>query len=312
MKKIINLFLMAFALASCTTTVIKDYEENLLLINNIKGHVESIRSETFEAEEKFGEIQKGKPTTPYFSLPVFSIISGNSFYEFTKHGKLKTRESDSEYYSYKMTLVYDNFWNLMEEVYKEEYGDNQYVNTTKYKVEKNKLESSVTYNKDGKELGMSEYVFEGDLIKEIISKDQEGILNTKIKYSYKDGIQTQSVYDGDDKLTQEYKRDIDGRTLETYVSYNDERTQVFYKAGNVFPVELKMYKANEIVGKLELSFDDNNNITEINEIDEDGDIDKKISLKYKFDNKGNWIEQAMYEDGDLQYITTRDIKYFKN
>ena len=312
MKKDNFLFLlMIFIMTSCSATVIKDYEENLLFINNIKGKVKSIRSETFEATEKFGEVQKGDPTTPYFSLPVYSIITGNSFYEFTKQGKLKTEEYNTEDYSYIRTLNYDDSWNIIEEVYNSEYNDNQNEKTTKYKFEKNVLVSSVTYDKDGKESAMSDYVFEDDLIKEISTKDKDGKLTTKIKYSYSNGIQTESIYNGEGELAQEFKRDINGRTLETFLSYIG-RAYIIYEEDNVFPVEIKFYEDNEITSKLVLEFDDKYNITEITEIDEDGAVDTKYNFTYKFDEKGNWVEQAVYEDGDIEYLTTRKIEYFKN
>lgn len=308
--KIINLplILLALTLASCSSNVTKDYEENLLFINNINGSVESILSETFEAEDKFGEIQKGDPATPNFYPPINSIISGNSFYEFTKQGKLKTIKNESKYYSYRSTFDYDDSGNIVEQNY--EYDDTKHI--TKFKIEKDKIVSSITYDEEGKKSGTSDIVFEGDLIKEIVFKDEKGTLINKIKYSYENGIQTQSIYDKEVELTQEYKRDIDGRTLEIYLSYSDKKTQFIYKEGIVFPVEIKIYEDNDISGKMYLSFDEKHNITEIKEIDEDGEIDTKYSFTYKFDDNGNWIEQATYEDEELEYITTRNIEYYKN
>ena len=168
-KKIINLplILLALTLASCSSNVTKDYEDNLLFINNINGNIKSILSETFEAYEKFGEIQKGEPATPYIYLPINSIILGNSFYEFTKQGKLKTEIFKSKYYSYRLTLVYDDSGNIVEENY--EYDDTKHI--TKFKIEKGKMVSSITYDKEGKKSGTSDYFFEGDIIKEIVSKD---------------------------------------------------------------------------------------------------------------------------------------------
>ena len=321
--KIINLplILLALTLVSCSSNVIKDYEENLLFINNINGCVESILSETFEAEDKFGEIQKGDPATPNFYLPINSIISGNSFYEFTKQGKLKTIKNESKYYSYRSTFDYDDSGNIVEQNY--EYDDTKPVyredgkvlkgpHITKFKIEKDKIVSSITYDEEGEKYRTSDIVFEGDLIKEIVSKDEKGTLINKIKYSYENGIQTQSLYNKEGKLTQQYKRDIDGRTLESYLSYSDKKTQFIYKEGIVFPVEIKIYEDNDISGKMYLSFDEKHNITEIKEIDEDGEIDTKYSFTYKFDDNGNWIEQATYEDEELEYITTRNIEYYKN
>ncbi|MCZ2397206.1 MAG: hypothetical protein LC100_11775 [Chitinophagales bacterium] len=82
---------------------------------------------------------------------------------------------------------------------------------------------------------------------------------------------------------------------------------LIHKEDIVFPVEIKIYKDNTIFSKMDLSFDEKYNITEIKEIDEDGKIE--YSFTYKFDDKGNWVEQAMYEDGELEYITTRKIEY---
>ncbi len=304
------LLLMAFALVSCTTSVFKDYEENLLHLNNIKGQVKSIRTETFEAEEKFGEIQKGESEKSYFSLLLLSlydvsILFENSFYEFTKHGKLKTMEFIDEDYSRKTTFVYDDSGNIMEEVYR---FDEEFKQTTKYNYEKGKLVSSVADNKNGKEL-RAHYMFEGELIKEVVDKNEEGGILSKIEYSYKDGVQTESVYLAE-KLMNECKRDFSGRILETFTTFKNERTMIFYEGDNVFPSEMKTYRDDEICHKLELTLDDKSNIIEIREIDEDGDVETKYEFTYKFDKKGNWIELSTYEDGDLESITTRTIEYY--
>ena len=70
----------------------------------------------------------------------------------------------------------------------------------------------------------------------MLTKDEKGTLINKTKYSYKNDIQTQSIYDKEGKLTREYKRDIDGKTLESYLSYGDEKTQliVIYKEDIVY------------------------------------------------------------------------------
>jgi len=66
-----------------------------------------------------------------------------------------------------LTLVYDDSGNIVEENY--EYDDTKHI--TKFKIEKGKMVSSITYDKEGKKSGTSDYFFEGDLIKEIVSKD---------------------------------------------------------------------------------------------------------------------------------------------
>jgi len=304
--------LMILIISSCSATAIKDYEENLLLINNIKGNVKSIHSEIFEAEEKFGVVHKGEARTFYFYFPVNSIISGNSFYEFTQEGKLKTREIYFEDFSEKLTWTYDDSWNVIQEVYKSELNDEQHEIITKYKFDKGKLVSSDIYDKNGQVLGKSNYVLENDLIKEVSSIFKEEKITSKVKYSDSNSVQIHSTYNGDGELTQEYKRDINGRTLEKFVKTFDERTHIVYEYGNVFPVEIKVYKNKEMADKLELAFDDKFNITEIKEMDKYGVIDRKINFTYRFDEIGNWIEQAAYADGNIEYLTTRKIEYFKN
>lgn len=316
--KIISLLsiLLALILVSCSSNATKDYEENLLFVNNINGSVESILSETFDAEEKFGEIQKGDSISSWFDFHIYTIISDNTFYEFTKQGKLKTVSNDIFTYYYD----YDDSGNIAEENIR--YSDTtNYL--TKFKIEKDKIVSSISYDTKGEKITVSDFIFEGDLIKEIIIKDEKGTFIEKTKFSYENDVQTESIYNNKGELYREYKRDIVGRILEIYtryptyfigynLSYINEKMQFIYKEGIIFPAEIRFYKNDDISGKMDLSFDEKHNITEIKSIDEDGEISLKFSFTYKYDDNGNWIEQATYRDGELDFITTRKIEYYKN
>ncbi len=82
---------------------------------------------------------------------------------------------------------------------------------------------------------------------------------------------------------------------------------LIHKEDIVFPVEIKIYKDNTIFSKMDLSFDEKYNITEIKEIDEDGKIE--YSFTYKFDDKGNWVEKITTSSDSLTGITFRTITY---
>ena len=80
MKSIIAINLLILLLSSCTQFKSDDYKEL-----NLKGKVKSVKSKKFEAEEKFGEVQRSYPTDADENNELDML--SNSLIEFDELGK---------------------------------------------------------------------------------------------------------------------------------------------------------------------------------------------------------------------------------
>ena len=116
MRKLsVVIFLLTFCI-SCSDNPFREYEVNLLYVNNLKGKVKSVKSETFEAVEKFGEIEKGNVLFPdkYISEVIPNLIDPNSEYSFNEQGrsfitKLKKRSYYSDFLKYLLFYEFPKF-----------------------------------------------------------------------------------------------------------------------------------------------------------------------------------------------------------
>lgn len=303
----ITFILLAIIVISCNSSSYKDFEENLKYINNLKGNIKKIKSETFNATEKFGEPVKGESAEPYFDLSehLFNIITPNSTIEFAKNGKLILREINGKRFSYSFKITYDEKWNVLEEYFSYEQNES----TTKYKMDGNKITNSISYDKNGDVASKTDFKYENNLIKEVTSINNDGEIINNIKYSYNGDVQNQDIYNVTGLLIQSSKRDINGRYLELDM-FGNEKIIPLYLDKNPFPSEIQIFNDDEIDGKLEISMNDNKDISEIKEIGEDGDVETLYKYVYKYDKQGNWTERISYEDDELEYITVRTIEYY--
>ena len=119
MKKIILAILSVLRLVSCK----QSEKKNDLTEKNLKGKVKSIKETTYEAVEKFGQIEKGDVLNNYFNIynEKGNKIEDNSY------------DSDGRLLGYKTTYKYDEKGNNIE---KNNYDSN------------GRLDSKYTYEYD--------------------------------------------------------------------------------------------------------------------------------------------------------------------
>jgi len=305
--KRINYLLIVLLLYSCNSTPFKEYEENLIYLNNLKGNVKTIKSETFTAEEKFGEPIKGEITNPDFDLSEYLnvLTPPNSKVEFSENGKLMLIEVNNSYLSYSLKHSYDKNWNRIEMSFK--YNENETIH--KFINENNRIISGKTYNKEGEEIKTSKFNYVNGNLSEIISIDTEGTIVEKIKYIYENGTLAENTYGKTGDLVHYIKKDIYGRYIET-LFYENNKYIYKYNDKNPFPIEILSYSGTELTGKMAISFDENENILEASEFDEDSEIKTSYKFHYKYDKKGNWTERITYVNGVIECITIRSIVYY--
>lgn len=300
------IILLLIIASSCISSTFNEYDENLIYINNLKGKIKSVKSETYKATEIFGEVVKEELATPFFDLSytLTTIFSPNSIFDFAENGLTTSRTISNYNFTYTLKQKYDEKWNILEEQF---ILENDEV-TGKFNTVDGKIVNVLSYDKEGEIESSNEFMYENNLIKEIIKSDSEEKLESKIRYKYEDKIQIQSFYDETGKLQQKNKKDIYGRYIEVGIP-GDIKT-VHYDGKNTFPSEMLRYEDNQIVGKLEITLDDHKNISEIKDIDIRGKDETLYKYTYKYDKQGNWIERVKYENGNLKYITERTIEYY--
>ena len=98
------LILLLIIASSCNSNPFNQYDENLIYINNLKGKIKSVKSETYRATEIFGEAVKEELATPLFDLSntLANILSPNSTINFAENGKTTSFRDLS--YSLKLTF----------------------------------------------------------------------------------------------------------------------------------------------------------------------------------------------------------------
>ena len=206
MKKIILVILSVLCLVSCN----QSEKKNDLTEENLKGKVKSITENTYEAVDKFGQIEKGD-----------ILVDSSAVYTDDGHFKIyneKGNKIEENYYNSngrlysKTTYKYDEKGNMIEDnFYDSDDGSLIYKNTYKYDEKGNKIEE-YHYDEDGK--FNYKYTYKYDEKGNNIEKnnyDSNGRLDSKYTYEYdKNNNWTQRI---------EYKNTIPHRITERIIEY---------------------------------------------------------------------------------------------
>ena len=207
MKKIILVILSVLCLVSCN----QSEKKNDLTEENLKGKVKSITENTYEAVDKFGQIEKGDV-----------LVDSSAVYTDDGHFKIyneKGNKIEENYYNSngrlysKTTYKYDEKGNMIEDnFYDSDDGSLIYKNTYKYDEKGNKIEE-YHYDEDGKFNYKNTYKYDekGNNI-EKNNYDSNGRLDSKYTYEYdKNNNWTQRI---------EYKNTIPHRITEKIIEYH--------------------------------------------------------------------------------------------
>lgn len=224
-------------------------------------------------------------------------------------------------YSYK----YDDAGNVAEE---EDYdADGKLFDRYSYKYEGNRMVEEINYATDGSVYSKSTYKYDksGNMI-EKNEYNSKGKLNSTSTFSFdsrdniikKGGTSAYAnrwayIYDDDGNIVEMDKYDFDNKLREKckYSHNTVEKIVIDYETDNHgLPDDNSPMKAKEIIIK-----DDNGNVIERNEYTFQGGfisyLSRSNTYKYKFDDRGNWIERIQSENGVPQYITERNYEYYE-
>lgn len=189
MKKIILIILSVLCLVSCN----QSEKKNDLTEENLKGKVKSIKETTYEAIEKFGQIEKG----------------------------------DVSYYAYAVT-IYNEKGDRIEENHYNSDGSLDYKVTYKYDENGNKIEGNI-YFSNGKLDKKVTYKYDekGNII-ELNGYNSDGSLLYKYTYKYdkKENIIEKNRYNSngslDEKYTYKYEYDKNNNWIQQVVYENNK------------------------------------------------------------------------------------------
>ena len=206
MKKIILVILSVLCLVSCN----QSEKKNDLTEENLKGKVKSITENTYEAVDKFGQIEKGDV-----------LVDSSAVYTDDGHFKIyneKGNKIEENYYNsngsliYKNTYKYDEKGNIIEENYYNSNGRLYSKTTYKYDEKGNMIEDNFYDSDDGSLIYKNTYKYDekGNNI-EKNNYDSNGRLYSKYTYEYdKNNNWTQRI---------EYKNTIPHRITERIIEY---------------------------------------------------------------------------------------------
>ena len=180
MEKIILVILSVLCLVSCN----QSEKKNDLTEENLKGKVKSITENTYEAVNKFGQIEKGDV-----------LVDSSAVY--TDDGRFK---------------IYNEKGNKIEENYYNSNGSLIYKNTYKYDEKGNKIEENY-YNSNGRLYSKTTYKYDekGNMIEDNFYDSDDGSLIYKNTYKYdeKGNIIEENHYDSNGRLDSKYTYEYD-------------------------------------------------------------------------------------------------------
>lgn len=222
MEKIILVILSVLCLVSCN----QSEKKNDLTEENLKGKVKSITENTYEAVDKFGQIEKGDV-----------LVDSSAVYTDDGHFKIYNEKGNkiegNIYFSDgrlhpKYTYKYDENRNKIEENYYNSNGRLYFKYTYKYDKKGNKIEGNI-YFSNGKLDKKVTYKYDekGNII-ELNGYNSDGSLLYKYTYKYdkKENIIEKNRYNSngslDEKYTYKYEYDKNNNWIQQVVYENNK------------------------------------------------------------------------------------------
>ena len=150
---------------------------------------------------------------------------------------------------------------------------------------------------------MAEFEYEGDLLKEINSFNEEGEITYKEKFTYKDDVMSVIYYGGDGEEIGRYSTDARGRVLELTSPFD---FTVRYEPGYALPAELK---SSEEKQSIIATFDEQGNYSKLTTKKGDGNPEV-LNYKYIYDAQDNWTQCITYKGKKALYVTYRTYEYY--
>jgi len=342
--KAIRFFYAGFLLLTfgCNNKVVK----NDLTWAELYGKVKSVKTISYDAIDKFGEITKGNAPKGHFYFVVYNkrgdIIESC---EFCNNGTLYTKSTyihDNEGYVLKTinkqtkfkkkTLVLDNGQIDVSNAYRyiidkngnkksvlDSIGTFETTSIIKYDDKRNVIECT-NYTSTGKVKSKTTNKYdENNFISE--SCDYDSVGNLKFKSIYKNNskgnvIELKGIKsDGTIVRAWTYIYDLNGNEIEKkcYISpgnfENGKRVSKYDKNGKVIKIQF-LPSDGRNCGWNTYKYDSKGNDKEYIGYNSDGSIEATYSYEYIYDKNGNWIKKIEFKNRFPQVVTERQIEYY--
>lgn len=302
-KFIIILFFFSFI--SCS-----DKEKmNDLKELNINGHVSSIKKSTYQAVEKFGEVQKGE------RINRFWMEDGNNYsYSFNELGNITEiieYKSDNEIDSKKVITYNEN-----KKSERNDYNaEGELDGRVKYTYDKESNTTTINYYKsDGSLKNQYKDKYDGKKLVERRQYDDNGKLIIVVEYEFdkNDNPIRLTVVDekGSVKQYQEGKYDQKGNRIEKK-EYRDKKLLNDYKF--VYDKNNNLLEETNSTASSKIKYEYNNHGDVIKETHYKSfdSLDYKIEFRIEYDDKNNWVKKISFENNKPSYYNEREVEYFK-
>lgn len=276
MKKYIILILtLSFFFFQCSEEKIR---KNDLSTENLKGKVKYLKETKNKAIEKFGEIEKGE----LISKSTYGFdINGYK----TEHNELFANDEIFRKIIYRYN---EKHYLIKDSSYFPNINAFDRINTYVYDDNDNLMEKNVFFKKsDSLEYRWIYKYNKKGYLEEINVYDYEGGLALKLTYKYD--------WWGNRKEEKEFS--YDGDLLDSYTYKYDWKGKLTKKI---------LIKADN---NCTFSYDKNGDLNEINP-GYHNNTKGKLSMKYEYDNFGNWIKMVTFWEDIPVKISERKIEYY--
>jgi hypothetical protein len=261
---------------------------------NIMGKVKSVKETAYQAEVKFGIIEKGNKT-------ILDRDFGGFGYEKDIFLTFNYNENVEVicYYERDGALSYKDIYS---------YDENSYLIEINRYHSDGALTTKFTYKYDDNKnpIEMCNFNSKGKMyVKKSAKYDDKGNL---IEYIY--GLPDGSFGPLSEKLFFKYNEDGYKIQEDRYIPLSHENGGGLYtdllkydNKGNL--IEKKHYRHGNLTLQDFFKYDENNNIIQTFRLN-----DYKKTYDYVYDDKGNWIKRIEYVNGIPKYILVRELEYY--
>lgn len=302
MKKTITLFISILFMIGCNTN--KSKIETDLEKQGFKGKVKSIKSTTYKAMEKFGEIQKGEEVDKLLSI--FNEMGNFTERIYSKNGKIDS----------KRTYIYNNQRNIIDKKEYDSDGNLKLQTTYDYDEKGNKIEEN-TFGRFETKKTTYKYDDKGREVESLITFSFQGIdgsveLRITKEYDQKGNVIEEKNYNNRNQLSNRniFTYDERGnRIKEIFIDLNtneSEEKNIYTYDKNNKKIEIQKYISKNLSEKTTIKYDEKGNILEEHIIDFNRNTLFKIV--YKNNKIGNPIKKIYYNN-EIPYLI-EEIEYY--
>ena len=304
MKKIITLFISILFMIGCNTN--KSKTETDLEKQGFKGKVKSIKSTTYKAIEKFGEIEKGEEVDKLLSI--FNEMGNFTERIYSKNGKIDSKQ----------TYIYNDQGNIIDKKEYDSDGNLKLQTTYNYDDNGNKIEEN-TFGGYQTQKTTYKYDDKGREVESLMTLSFQGIngsaeLRITKEYDQKGNIIEEKNYNNHNKLSSKgiYTYDERGNKIkEIFINLDSKKPEeknIYIYDKNNNKIEVQEYISENLSEKTIIKYDEKGNILE----EHITDFNKNMSFKivYKNDKIGNPIEKIYYNNEIPHIVDEIEIEYY--